>query len=261
MDMKDLEKVHVGIPKMCRDLQDGKVEPPEFLRTTTLLGLSATAAYGLVGELTGEGMIEPAHAQDTPQDGGILRISMNVMEISDPATLDWSQKGNLCRMVIEQLVRLGADNIARPWLAESWEASDDLTTWTFHLRPGVTWNNGDAFTADDVVFNFNRWLNPDTGSSNFGRFSALQNDSGDGMRPDGVVKVDDLTVQFNLRVPDLALPENMTDYPAMMVHRDFEASGGNFVREPDRHRAVRTDRLCGWPARQLPQAGRRRLLG
>ena len=62
----------------------------------------------------------------------------------------------------------GPDTITRPYLAERWEVSDDLKTWTFHLRPGVTWNNGDPFGADDVIANIERWLRPETGSSNIG---------------------------------------------------------------------------------------------
>ena len=37
-------------------------------------------------------------------------------------------------------------------LAESWEISSDQKTWTFHLRPGVTWHDGEPFTAKDVKF-------------------------------------------------------------------------------------------------------------
>jgi len=44
-----------------------------------------------------------------------------------------------------------------PALAESWENSDDLLTWTFHLREGVTFHDGTPFNAEAVVFNFNRW--------------------------------------------------------------------------------------------------------
>jgi peptide/nickel transport system substrate-binding protein len=41
-----------------------------------------------------------------------------------------------------------------PWLAESWEVSDDNLTWTFSLAPGVLWHDGEPLTADDVAFSF-----------------------------------------------------------------------------------------------------------
>jgi peptide/nickel transport system substrate-binding protein len=44
-----------------------------------------------------------------------------------------------------------------PALAERWEVSADLRTWTFHLRRGVRFHDGTDFDADAVVFNFERW--------------------------------------------------------------------------------------------------------
>ena len=228
-----LSDVHSQLPRLAEGLSTGKASRREFLRTATLLGLSAGAAYGVVGKLLGEGFAPAARAQTgTPRRGGVLRISMNVKEISDPATIDWSEKGNNLRHVIEPLVRISADNLATPHLAESWSASDDLKTWTFRLRQGVKWSNGDDFTADDVLANFERWMDPAVGSSNYGRFSALResNDDGSPMLENGVVKIDDHTVEFNLRVPFLALPESMGDYPALIAHRSFE--GGNWIDDP-----------------------------
>jgi ABC-type transport system substrate-binding protein len=41
-----------------------------------------------------------------------------------------------------------------PWLATDWQVSDDATTWTFTLRDGVSWQDGEPFTAEDVVFTY-----------------------------------------------------------------------------------------------------------
>ncbi|MEO1227009.1 MAG: ABC transporter substrate-binding protein, partial [Pseudomonadota bacterium] len=209
MDKKELASVHVALPNLVEQLEKGRTTRRDFLRTSTLLGLSATAAYGIAGRITGEHFVAPARAQGTP--GGTVRISMNVMELSDPSLADWSQKSNVYRAVNEPLAKIGADNITRPYLAERWEANDDLTAWTFHLRQNATWSNGDAFIADDVVANIEKWLDEAHGSSNYSRFSSLES----------AEAIDDHTVRFNLSSPDLAVPESLGDYPALIVHRNF----------------------------------------
>ena len=47
----------------------------------------------------------------------------------------------------------------KPGLAQSYDVSDDLTEWTFHLRPGVKFHDGSDFDANDVVTSFNAWWN------------------------------------------------------------------------------------------------------
>ncbi len=236
--------LHPHIPELREKLRRGEIDRRDFLRTATLLGMSSAAAYVMAGLRPGQGVTSAAHAQ-TPKKGGNLRVSMNVKAITDPATYDWSEKGNLARHMTEPLVRINKDNIAEPYLAERWEASEDLKTWTFHLRKGVKWSNGDDFGADDVVFNFERWLDPATGSSNQGRFSSMTETIDTGKKDkDGkpvmstvgsagaIEKVDDNTVRFHLNRPDLSLPESMGDYPALIAHRRFSDEGGDLVKNP-----------------------------
>src|SRR3546814_4781500 len=109
---------------------------------------------------------------------------MQVQEMKDPSNFDWTQKSNQTRHIIEYLTLTGSDNVTQPYLAESWEVSDDLKTWTFNLRQGVKWSNGDDFNADDVVFNFTRWCDPKTGSSNIGLLDALVEDYDTGNKGD-----------------------------------------------------------------------------
>ncbi len=168
MSKKSKDKMHPYIPELANKLRKGEISRRDFLHTATLLGVSAGAAYAMAG-LPGPG--RKAHA--AAKKGGNLRVSMNIKATDDPAIFDWSEKGNVARHMTEQLVRIGDDGIAQPYLAESWSASEDLKTWTFNLRKGATWSNGDAFGADDVIFNFRRWLDPNTGSSNQGLFSSM----------------------------------------------------------------------------------------
>lgn len=230
------QRVHPGVEEMKKALADGKCSRREFLRTVTLLGVSATAAYSMAGL---PNFVSSAYAAQ--KKGGVLKFGMQVQEMADPATYSWTQKSIVARHIIEYLVETGPDNITRPYLAESWEASDDLKTWTFHLRKGVKWSNGDDFNADDVVFNFTRWLDPKTGSSNLGLFNAMLEETGKKdakgnpikrMTKNAVQKVDSHTVRLNLNSPVLSIPENLYNYPTGIVHRNFEKEGGDLSKNP-----------------------------
>jgi len=227
-------EVHSAIPELAEKLRRKKIDRREFVRTAALLGMSAGAAYALAGKMTGTPFVAPAMAE-TPKKGGTFRMSLQVQEMSDPATFDWVEKSDISRHIVEYLAITDTDNVTRPYLAESWQPSEDLKTWTFKLRKGIKWSNGDEFNADDVVYNFKRWLDPKTGSSNIGLFSAMTSDAGNGkkkMTEGAVEKIDDYTVRLNLNSSVLSIPENLYNYPTAIVHRRFEEEGGNLSKNP-----------------------------
>ena len=240
-------RIHAGIGDLVAQLRGGRIGRREFLRTVALLGMSSAAAYALASGIVGERLVDPAGAATgTPgKGGGTLRVSMPLPEISDPATYDWVVKSNVSRHVVEYLTITGADNVTRPYLAEAWEPSDDLKTWVFHLRRGVKWHNGDDFTVEDVAFNFRRWLDPRTGSSNQALFAGMLTEvrtgesKADGtrkfaksMRDGAFERVDDHTFRLHLSQPALAIPENLFNYPTAILHRSFEDAGRNLAKQP-----------------------------
>ena len=146
---KDLERIHAALPGLVHQLEEGRLERREFLRLSTLLGLSATAAYALAG------IPEPV-APAMAATGGTVAFSMRVAKIDNPHATSTDYCANIVRQVCDYLTRTGADNVTRPWLLEGWKASDDLKTWTLTLKKGIKWSNGDELTADHVVWNIQR---------------------------------------------------------------------------------------------------------
>ncbi|WP_119460189.1 ABC transporter substrate-binding protein [Rhodospirillaceae bacterium SYSU D60014] len=212
---EDLKTIHSYLPTLVDQLEAGKLDRREFLRTSTLLGLSATAAYALAG-VPEQGMVAPARAAD----GGTIRISMRVMPLESPHTYSWVQDSNITRQVCDYLTRTGPDNVTEPWLLEKWVASDDLKTWDLILKKGITWSNGDELTAEHVIWNMKRWVDPKVGSSILGLVQGyLMNDEGTALwNADAIEKVDDYTIRLNARSPQLAVPEHLFHYPALIIH-------------------------------------------
>lgn len=236
MECKELERIHAALPELVENLAANPQSRRDFLRTSTLLGLSATSAYMLADKLTGGNIMSSAHAQGVDAEGSvrpqILKVAMTVRPIRDPARYEFTEMANITRHVCENLTISNPDGVTIPHLAERWEASEDLKTWTFYLRKDVQWHSGEAFDADDVIYNLTRWLDPGVGSANLGSFSALTEPytyagvTGTRKRSGSIERVDRFTFRLHLAHPSLSMPENFTAYFASIVHRDFSGDFG-----------------------------------
>ena len=190
--------------------------------------MSAAAAYAFVGKVTGQNFAAPARAEEIPK-GGTLRISMRVIEVTSPHTYNWVYDSNVGRGVHEYLTKTGQDNITRPYMAESWSASDDLRTWTLKMRD-IKWHNGRDFTADDAIWNIKRCLDEKTGSSVIGLMKGyMLNEAEDGTTElwdaNAVEKVDDHTLRLNLKEAHVGVPEDLFHYPMAILDPE---EGGSF---------------------------------
>lgn len=223
---KQLQEEHPHIATLKNEYLSGKVNRREFLRMATLLGMSAATAYAFAGK---DGALATP-AQAALPKGGTARIAMRVQELSTPHSWNWSVKSNIGRQVLEYLAVTGHDNVTRPHLLESWEVSEDLRTWTLHVRRGVKWHSGRELTAGDVEWNLRHVLDEETGSSVIGLMKGYMleeyEDETDGSTrtrlwdANAIEKVDDYTVRLNTKVPQIAVPEHLFHYPLTIMDPD-----------------------------------------
>jgi peptide/nickel transport system substrate-binding protein len=117
----------------------------------------------------------------------------------DPHFHNLSPNNSLLTHIFESLVDQDERQRLQPGLAESWKAIDD-TTWEFKLRRNVKFHDGTPFTADDVVFTFERAPNVEGSPSSFGIYTKGKT----------VTKVDDHTVRIKTAAPYPLMPNDVS---------------------------------------------------
>ena len=224
MNMKKNE--HPLIQNAHEELKAGKISRREFVKLACLLGVSVSSAKFLVGctpkdnPIIAKTVVENASSEITR--GGTLRVARQVFRVDHPARFSTAvQEASAWRHVFEYLTIGDADGNMSGWLLESWEPSDDLLTWKLNLRKGIKWSDGRDFTADDVIFTFEEWLNVDVGSSMIGVLDYLS--------PGAAKKIDDYTIELHLDTPSISVAEDLYQYPAMIIPNGF---GGDLTLEP-----------------------------
>lgn len=168
-------------------------------------------------------MVIPALAAQVPPGTALAEkqelVRNNGSEPSslDPHKVESDVENNIISDLFEGLVSVSPTGEIEPRLAEKWENKDN-TVWTFHLRPGVTWSDGTAITAQDIVWSWQRLVSPLTASpyaSYPGNMHIVNGaEIAQGQKaPEtlGVKAIDDATLEVTLTQPNAA-------FLAMLAH-------------------------------------------
>ena len=117
-----------------------------------------TAGYAeapMLKEMVDSGDLPPVEER-LPENPLVISVTEGIGEyggVWHRGFLGPSDYNNYVRVVYDGLVRFSPDGSkVEPRLIESWESSDDFTTWTIHMRAGAKWSDGEPFTADDIMF-------------------------------------------------------------------------------------------------------------
>ena len=110
------------------------------------------------------------------------------------------EHGEINVLLFDGLTDHDGDGQVIPRLAERWDYDPDTLTYTFYLAQGVTWHDGQPFTAEDVKFTYEAIMDPDNGSENAPNYEDVTD----------ITVIDDHTVSFTLSAVNTAFLEYMT---------------------------------------------------
>jgi len=212
-----------------------------FVLAALMLGLAFVAA-GCGGDDDDDGDAAP---EEVPAEEQAAEQVMTVAWGAEPPSLDPglatdTTSANILLNISDPLVRLeGEDLEPTPALAESWDVSEDGTTYTFHLRDDGTWTNGDPVTANDFEYAWKRVLDPETaadyayqlyGIAGAQEYNECEADC-DALRDEvGVTAVDEQTLEVTLTSAQPWFEQLVAHHVFLAVHQPtVEEHGANWT--------------------------------
>ena len=185
----------------------------------TAVALTATACSGGGDAVDLDDSGASGGGGDSSGDGIVVAISAEPDQL-DPHKSTAYASFQVLENVYDTLVQPNEELEMVPALAESWETSEDQLTWTFKLQEGVTFHDGEEFSADDVVYSYERIIDEEL--SNAYRFESVKS----------VRAVDDTTVEITVKRPTPNLLALIGGFKGMAIVSEQNVKSGDIGSSP-----------------------------
>ncbi len=180
----------------------GRLSRRDFIRRASVVGISVPVLGSILeacsSSSSSSSSSRSSSASASGAPGAVIRAgittpaaAINPVTVADQGGLDMLAQSGEYLVLSDQTLTL------QPVLATSWSPNSDASVWTFKLRQGVKFHNGAPMTADDVVYSFKLYTTPP--SAALSAFAGV-------LKPDGIKKIDDFTVAFNLEAANGNFP-------------------------------------------------------
>lgn len=190
---------------------------------------------------------------DTADTGKKILKSNNSSEPGslDPALAQGTHESWVLENVFEGLMTFDEKGELVPGMAESYEVSEDELTYTFTIRDGVTWSNGDPVTAHDFEFTWKRTLDPELAADYANILYYIKNgeafNTGEATADDVAVRaLDEKTLEVTLESPTAYFLELTAFYTYFPVNKSVVESNPDWAKKPETHVSNGPFKLVTW---------------
>jgi len=221
VDHARLDELRAGQGDIANHVIDefaaGRLSRRDFMRRGSVVGISIPVIGAIVAACGGS---SPSTSKSTPPgaSGATIKAgivtptsAINPVTVADQGGLDMLAQAGEYLTLSNQTLTL------QPVLAESWSPNSTADVWTFKIRQGVKFHNGQPLTADDVVYTYKLQTNPAGKGSALSAFGGV-------LTPSGVKKVDDFTVEFHLTAPNGNFPylTSSDNYNMIIIPKNYD---------------------------------------
>lgn len=232
----------------------------KLTRVKTSAALAAAVALGLAGcaqsdrETTTSGSGSGTSSGDDGTSDTFTFGAAGAPEVFDPYYASDGETFRITRQIFQGLLGIKPGTAdAQPELAESWEPSDDGLTWTFKLRQGVKFTDGEAFNADAVCYNFERMFDQNevaqAGPAEYWAYTML---GFKGSETESLYKSCEATDESTAVIK---LSRYTSDFPVMLTLESFSMQSPKALKDGDANNVQKEGEGFKYPAYSMTPVG------